>query len=39
MRKHFDFTIIKKLLNRKDFNMVFDAMYGASGPYAKAVFG
>lgn len=39
MRKHFDFAIIKKLLNREDFKMVFDAMYGASGPYAKAVFG
>jgi phosphoglucomutase len=25
-------------LDRKDFKMVFDAMYGAAGPYAKAIF-
>ena len=38
MRKLFDFGKIKTLLNRKDFKMVFDGMYGASGPYAKAIF-
>lgn len=39
MRSLFDFNSIRGLLNRNDFKMVFDAMYGASGPYAKAIFG
>ena len=26
------------MLARNDFRMVFDAMYGAAGPYAKAIF-
>lgn len=39
MRQLFDFDAIKKLLERNDFRVVFDAMYGASGPYAKAIFG
>lgn len=38
MKDLFDFTAIKKLLERKDFKVVFDGMYGASGPYAKAIF-
>lgn len=38
MRELFDFSAIKQLLLRKDFKMVFDGLYGASGPYAKAVF-
>lgn len=39
MKKLFDFTAIRKLLEREDFRMVFDAMYGAAGPYAKVIFG
>jgi phosphoglucomutase len=38
MRQLFDFPAISKLLQREDFKMVFDGLYGASGPYAKAVF-
>lgn len=34
----FDFDAIKKLLDRKDFSMVYDSMYGVNGPYAKKVF-
>ncbi|KAJ8611401.1 hypothetical protein CTAYLR_006508 [Chrysophaeum taylorii] len=35
----FDFDAIKKtLLSRPDFTMVFDAMSGVTGPYAKALF-
>jgi len=39
MKKLFDFPVINKLLHREDFKMVFDGMFGASGPYAKAIFG
>jgi phosphoglucomutase len=39
MKELFDFHAIQTLLERSDFKMVFDAMYGASGPYAKAIFG
>lgn len=39
MKKEFDFEVIQGLLNRSDFKMVFDAMSGAAGPYAKAIFG
>ena len=39
MKKEFDFIAIQRLLNRSDFKMVFDSMYGAAGPYAKAIFG
>lgn len=34
----FDFKAIKMLLDREDFSMVYDTMYGVNGPYAKAVF-
>jgi phosphoglucomutase len=30
--------LIGSLLSRNDFKMVFDAMFGAAGPYAKAIF-
>ncbi len=39
MKGLFDFKAIQTLLNRSDFKVVFDAMYGAAGPYAKAIFG
>lgn len=38
LKKLFDFPAIQGLLNRNDFKMIFDGMYGAAGPYAKAVF-
>jgi phosphoglucomutase len=34
----FDFPAIKALLDRPDFSMVYDTMYGVNGPYAKKVF-
>mgnify|MGYP005849042801 CR=1 FL=1 len=34
----FDFKAIKELLDRPDFTMVYDAMNGVNGPYAKKVF-
>jgi phosphoglucomutase len=39
MRQLFDFKAIQRLLDRSDFRMTFDAMYGAAGPYASAIFG
>ncbi|KAL3924270.1 MAG: hypothetical protein SGILL_001150 [Bacillariaceae sp.] len=33
----FDFGQIKTLLDRPDFSMVYDCMYGVNGPYAKEV--
>ena len=33
----FDFGQIKALLDRPDFTMVYDTMYGVNGPYAKKV--
>lgn len=39
MKRLFDFPLIQKLLNRSDFKMVFDGMFGVAGPYAKAIFG
>jgi phosphoglucomutase len=32
----FDFPAIKNLLDRDDFTMIYDSMYGVNGPYAKA---
>jgi phosphoglucomutase len=34
MQQLFDFEAMKKLVARSDFNMLFDGMHGASGPYA-----
>jgi phosphoglucomutase len=34
----FDFGAIKALLDRSDFTMVYDAMHGVNGPYAKSIF-
>jgi phosphoglucomutase len=39
MKQLFDFPLIQTLLNRSDFKMIFDAMHGVAGPYAKAIFG
>ncbi len=39
MKKLFNFEHIQTLLNRSDFKMVFDGMYGAAGPYAYSIFG
>ena len=39
MREEFDFDLIEKLFNKKGFLFVFDAMHGASGPYAQEIFG
>ncbi len=38
MKSEFNFQVIQSLLSRSDFKMVFDGMYGAAGPYAKAIF-
>ncbi|GAX13287.1 phosphoglucomutase [Fistulifera solaris] len=38
LKSIFDFPAIKALLDRKDFTMVYDTMYGVNGPYAKKVF-
>lgn len=38
LKSIFDFTQIKALLDRSDFTMVYDTMYGVNGPYAKKVF-
>jgi phosphoglucomutase len=34
----FDFDAIKAFLRRRDFSLVYDAMHGVNGPYAKKVF-
>ena len=34
----FDFGAIKALLDRPDFSMIYDSMYGVNGPYARKVF-
>ena len=38
LQKVFDFGAIKKLVNRKDFSMLYDCMNGVQGPYARRVF-
>lgn len=38
MKRCFDFDIIKKLLSRNDFKMLYDGMFGVAGPYAKSLF-
>lgn len=38
MKEQFDFSAISKLFAREDFHFLFDGMYGAAGPYAKALF-
>jgi len=38
LKSIFDFQAIKNLLDRPDFTMVYDSMYGVNGPYAKKVF-
>ena len=38
MKELFDFNKIQILFDRKDFSFIFDAMHGASGPYAIEIF-
>lgn len=38
MKELFDFNQIKALLQRSDFEMCFDGMHGAAGPYANKIF-
>ena len=38
LKSIFDFNAIKALLDREDFSMIYDSMYGVNGPYSKAVF-
>lgn len=38
MQRLFDFCKLKSLFARKDFKFCFDAMHGASGPYAYEIF-
>jgi len=39
MKVLFDFDKLKGFVNRPDFKILFDGMHGASGPYAKRIFG
>lgn len=39
MKSLFDFNALKAFVSRKDFNLLFDGMHGAAGPYAKRIFG
>lgn len=34
----FDFPMIRSLLDREDFSMIYDSMHGVNGPYAKKIF-
>jgi phosphoglucomutase len=38
MQKLFDFKKLQSLFDRSDFKFTFDAMHGASGPYASEIF-
>ncbi len=38
LKSVFDFPAIKTFLSRPDFSLVYDAMHGVNGPYAKKVF-
>lgn len=38
MKSLFDFNKLQLLFNRNDFKFAFDAMHGASGPYAMEIF-
>lgn len=38
MKTQFDFDLIHSLFSKKGFSFVFDAMHGASGPYAVDIF-
>jgi len=38
MQTIFDFDKIRQLMKRKDFSMIFDAMHGVAGPFAKRIF-
>lgn len=38
MKSIFDFDLLKKLVQRKDFKFVYDGLHGVGGPYAKRVF-
>jgi phosphoglucomutase len=38
LKSIFDFGQIKALLDRPDFDMVYDTMHGVNGPYARRVF-
>mmetsp|Transcript_143103 Transcript_143103/g.259813 ORF Transcript_143103/g.259813 Transcript_143103/m.259813 type:complete len:591 (-) Transcript_143103:149-1921(-) len=37
LKKCFDFELIKKMIARDDFSMVYDSMSGVQGPYAKNI--
>lgn len=39
MKEQFDFELIDGLFKKKGFSFLFDAMHGASGPYALEIFG
>jgi len=38
MKQVFDFEALERLLSRSDFSMVYDAMNGVAGPYARRIF-
>eukprot|EP01071_Lankesteria_metandrocarpae_P013158 Lankesteria_metandrocarpae@DN674_c0_g1_i1.p1 len=38
MKRTFDFDLIRSLIKRTDFKMLYDGMHGVAGPYAEALF-
>jgi len=38
MKTIFDFERLKTLIKRSDFKMIYDSMYGVTGPYCKRIF-